>query len=213
MTRTIHPILVVEDDAPTQMLLDTLLQRHGYATVIAENGQVAIDHLAARDFTAVILDLMMPQVGGADVVAFLARENKRVPVIVCTAAGLDKTAEFTPDIVGAVLRKPFDIEEMMATIFTLAGHSMPATVLIVDGDAKRRLALKPYLAPAVVLESADGEGARAIIRQHRPDAVVTSDEGMAGELSGGGVPVVVIDKSDVSRQRLTELFDAAFGRA
>ena len=122
MSRTIHPILIVEDDAPTQMLLETLMQRHGYATVVAPNGQMAIDLLGARDFTVVILDLMMPHVGGSDVIDFLAREKKRVPVIVCTAAGPDKTSDFDAGVVGAVLRKPFDIEELMSAIFGLAGH-------------------------------------------------------------------------------------------
>jgi two-component system response regulator ResD len=118
MTRT---ILIVEDDGPTQMLLETLVQRYGYASESAQNGGTAIELLSARDFVAVILDLMMPQVGGADVIAFLSREKKRIPVVVCTAAGPDKTADFDSDVVSAVVRKPFDIEALMATINGLVG--------------------------------------------------------------------------------------------
>src|ERR1044071_8859089 len=106
MKKTIHPVLIVEDDPPTQMLLETLMQRYGFGSVTAGNGAAAIDLLAARDFTAVILDLMMPEVGGGDVIDFLAREQRGVPVIVCRAAGLDKTREFAPDVVGAVLCPP-----------------------------------------------------------------------------------------------------------
>ena len=112
-------ILIVEDDPPTQMLLETLMQRSGYDYVSAGNGAEAIDLLSKREFTAVILDLMMPEVGGFDVIDFLAREPRRLPVIVCTAAGVDKTAELAPGVVGAVLRKPFDIDELMATLTEL----------------------------------------------------------------------------------------------
>ena len=123
MTRT---ILIVEDDPPTQMLLETLVQRYGYASALATDGSAAIELLGARDFAAVILDLMMPRVSGTDVIDYLKREKKRVPVVVCTAAGPNKIADIDSDIVGAVVRKPFDIEALMATINEL-----------VDGAASR----------------------------------------------------------------------------
>src|ERR1043165_4774825 len=171
---TIHPILIVEDDPPTQMLLETLMQRYGFGSVTAGNGAAAIDQLAARDFTAILLDLMMPEVGGGGVIDYLARENRRVPVIVCTAAGLDKTGEFAPGVVSAVLRKPFDIEVLMATIFDLAGHNMPSKVLIVDDDARSLFALKALLAPAESFEAESGADAVLKIREHHPDAVVSA---------------------------------------
>lgn len=120
MTQT---ILIVEDDAPTQMLLETLVQRYGFASATAGDGRTAIELLGARDFAAVVLDLMMPQVSGSDVIDYLARENKRVPVVVCTAAGLDRIKDIDSDLVGAVVRKPFDIEALMATIIDLIRRS------------------------------------------------------------------------------------------
>jgi len=232
MSRTIHPILIVEDDAPTQTLLETLMQRHGYATALAANGRAAIDLLASRDFTAVILDLMMPQVGGGDVIEFLARAQKRVPVIVCTAAGPDKTSDFDSSVVGAVLRKPFDIEEMMSTIFALAGYAGPSKVLIVDDDARSRFALKALLAPATSLEAENGGDALAIIREHRPEAVLATER-MLAQVAAEGVPVVVITSAppsdderetlmqraaavvhrrELSRQTLADVFDVVLRR-
>jgi CheY-like chemotaxis protein len=234
MTKTIHPILIVEDDPPTQTLLETLMQRYGYGSITAGNGAAAIELLAARDFTAVILDLMMPEVGGVDVIDFLARERRRVPVIVCTAAGLDKTGELAPGIVGAVLRKPFDIEVLMSTIFDLAGHDMPSKVLIVDDDARSRYALKALLAPAESFEAENGDDALIKIREHRPDAVLSAIavESVVNDLAAEGIPVVVIvpgalgdadraalqraagviAKPDLSRQTLIHIFDAVLGR-
>lgn len=118
MTRA---ILIVEDDAPTQMLLETLVRRDGYESVTAADGKAAIDLLGSRNFAVVILDLMMPEVGGGDVIDFVARQEKRVPIIVCTAAGKARTEQLDPGVVHAVVRKPFDIEELMATINRLAG--------------------------------------------------------------------------------------------
>jgi CheY-like chemotaxis protein len=118
MTRT---ILIVEDDPPTQMLLETLVQRYGYESTSAPDGAVAIELLGRRDFDAVILDLMMPQVGGAEVIDFLARQGNRVPVILCTAAGPARTSDFDERVVRAVVRKPFDIELLMATVEKLIG--------------------------------------------------------------------------------------------
>ena len=119
MTKTTHPILIVEDDQATQTLMQTLMQRYGYSSVVAPDGQTAIDLLREGDFTAVVLDLMMPNVSGHDVIDFLAREKKSVPVVVCTAAGPTHTAGFDPSVVRAVLRKPFDIEVLMSTIVAL----------------------------------------------------------------------------------------------
>lgn len=118
MTRA---ILIVEDDPPTQMLLETLVRRDGYESVTTGDGKAAIEQLASRDFVAVVLDLMMPEVGGGDVIDFVARQEKRVPVIVCTAAGNARTEQLDRGVVRAVVRKPFDIEELMATINRLAG--------------------------------------------------------------------------------------------
>jgi CheY-like chemotaxis protein len=235
MSRTIHPILIVEDDAPTQMLLETLMQRYGFATVTAPNGQAAIDLLADRDFTAIVLDLMMPHVGGSDVIDFLSREKRRIPVIVCTAAGPDKTSEFDPAIVSAVMRKPFDIETLIATIFGLASQAAPTTakVLIVDADTKSRYMLKALLEPAPALEAADADGALAMLRQHRPDVVLLglSRDGAAPRFAAD-VPVVVVaygpldderraallqsaagvlDRRELSRQTLAEVFDRVLG--
>lgn len=114
-------ILIVEDDPPTQMLLETLVQRNGYESVSAPDGAVAIELLGQRHFDAVILDLMMPQVSGTEVIDFLTSQGKRVPVILCTAAGPQRTASLEHGVVRAVVRKPFDIEALMDKVAELIG--------------------------------------------------------------------------------------------
>lgn len=110
-------ILVVEDDP---MLLDGLSAGLGLAgfTVDAvatcEDGFAA---LQAHSYGAVVLDLMLPDGSGLDVLAFLRRRKDATPVVLLTArdqvedriAGLDAGAD---DYVG----KPFDLDELAARV-------------------------------------------------------------------------------------------------
>ncbi len=112
-------ILVVDDDAPTQLLIATLLRRDGFECVVAENGKDAIRLLTAnRAFSAIVLDLMMPTSGGRDVIAHLEKSPHEScpPIIVCTAAGPRETATLQADLVKVVIRKPFDIEDFAAAV-------------------------------------------------------------------------------------------------
>lgn len=114
------PILIVDDDEPTQNLLRAVLRRCGYASELASNGRDAIVLLQARRYAAVVLDMMMPVVGGSEVVAFLSTASPPVPVIICSAAGPATLTGFDPAVVKAILRKPFDIDQLMAVVATIA---------------------------------------------------------------------------------------------
>jgi CheY-like chemotaxis protein len=119
---TTASILVVEDDEPTQKLLQAVLRRCGYSSVVAGNGAEAIELLRINDYAAVVLDIMMPAVGGKDVLDFLAAAGKVVPVIVCSAAGPAALRDFDPRIVRAVVRKPFDVDQFVETVMRVAGR-------------------------------------------------------------------------------------------
>ena len=114
------PILIVDDDEPTQNLLRAVLRRCGYASDIASNGREAIVLLQARPYAAVVLDMMMPGVGGDQVIAFLGASEARVPVIVCSAAGRAALTGFDPMVVKAIVRKPFDIDQLVAAVSSVA---------------------------------------------------------------------------------------------
>lgn len=86
MAENRKPILVVDDDEPTQKLMQALMRRFGYSTHTASNGSEAIERLKTNEYALIVLDLMMPLVSGSDVLDFLATSTSKVPVIVCTAA-------------------------------------------------------------------------------------------------------------------------------
>ncbi|HEX8252026.1 MAG TPA: response regulator [Thermoanaerobaculia bacterium] len=117
-----HPILIVEDDEPTRHLLRAILRRSGYASDVACNGREAMLMLQEKRYAAVVLDMMMPEVDGRAVVSFLADTGMAVPVVVCSAAGPSALADFDFDIVKAIVRKPFDIDQLVAVVTSVAGE-------------------------------------------------------------------------------------------
>jgi CheY-like chemotaxis protein len=167
------PILVVDDDAPTQRLLQALLRRYGRATDVAANGAEAIALLRERDYALIVLDLMMPTVGGEGVVEFLLQNGREIPVVVCTAAGPTKTEPLDESVVKAVVRKPFDIDHFYATIGGLIGtEPAMARVLIVDDDLRARYVMRAFLDSAEVTEAETGREALELLRESRPDVVL-----------------------------------------
>jgi CheY-like chemotaxis protein len=115
-------VLIVDDDEPTQKLIDALMRRHGLSTLTAHNGASAIAVLQQRDDIAcIILDLMMPEVGGPAVVDYLKAEGRQVPVIVCTAAVQRSMPVFDRSIVRAMFPKPFDIDQLSQMVLQLIG--------------------------------------------------------------------------------------------
>src|SRR5271170_3856048 len=83
-------ILIVDDDPVQCRLLDAMLQKSGYETVVLDNGDAALALLAGADggrIDCVMLDLVMPNLDGLGVLAGLRQAAINVPVIVQTAHG------------------------------------------------------------------------------------------------------------------------------
>ena len=83
-------ILVVEDEPDIRLNLTTMLEAHGYETEDAEDGEVALEHLEAERFDMMVLDLMMPNVDGYEVLQRMsAKVREALPVIILTAKNQD----------------------------------------------------------------------------------------------------------------------------
>ncbi len=112
-------ILVVDDDRLSRILLATSLEEEGYAVETAENGRQALHQLHARSFDVVLLDVMMPEVDGYQVLAQLKADPQlqHLPVIMISA--VDDMASVIQCIeLGATdyLPKPFDPALLRARI-------------------------------------------------------------------------------------------------
>ena len=81
---------MVDDDATLRELLRRILENAGYTVVEAENGRVALERLRTTAPGVILLDLMMPEMDGFEVVAEIRRhvEWRQIPIIVITAKDL-----------------------------------------------------------------------------------------------------------------------------
>jgi len=118
MSRTGRTILIVDDDAPIRVLLRSILTRAGYVTREAKNGQEALEIIAEQKFDAILLDLMMPGISGFDILENMRNTNPEGlrSVIVVTAASDKDVRRVNAEEVFKILRKPFEIDELIRTI-------------------------------------------------------------------------------------------------
>ena len=109
-------ILIVEDEEKIARFVTLELEHEGYQVEHAADGRTAVDLALERDYDLILLDVLLPQLNGMEVLRRI-RKHKDVPVIMVTArdAVMDKVAGL---YAGAdyYLTKPFAIEELFARI-------------------------------------------------------------------------------------------------
>jgi DNA-binding response OmpR family regulator len=109
-------ILVTDDDASIRRLVTAILRRVHYQVDIATGGRDALEKIDRTRYDVVLLDLMMPDVSGFDVLAQLqVRDPDRRFVIIMSAAA-HAVASTVGLNVFAALRKPFQIADLIATV-------------------------------------------------------------------------------------------------
>ena len=110
-------ILVVDDDRAIRALVKTLAARHGFVIDTATDGRDAWSLIGENVYDAVLLDLMMPNMNGFDLVDRLRRERPSlVPRIVIMTAFSRGGKMPVVEGVHSMLRKPFDIGELLEHI-------------------------------------------------------------------------------------------------
>jgi two-component system, OmpR family, KDP operon response regulator KdpE len=130
-------ILVVDDEAPIRRWLKVNLETRGYAVDTAETGEQAIMAFENQRPDLLILDLLMPGMGGIDVVRKL-RAVSTLPIIVLSAIG-EEAQKVRALEIGAddYMTKPFGMEELFARIRSLlrrAAGATSAAPIFVAGD-------------------------------------------------------------------------------
>lgn len=119
-----YSALIVEDDPAIRRLVEKLLTRRHIAIDTAHDGREAVDKLLRGTYSVLILDLMVPEVNGFEVIEFLKRENMKIPVAVVSAVSQQALTKLDLDVVKLVISKPFDVDEFTKGVLELCaeGH-------------------------------------------------------------------------------------------
>ena len=127
MTAENRRVLVVDDDESIRIMVEHVLRRHNYQVDSARDGFEAIDKLARDDYGTILLDLMMPRLGGLAVLEFLERHHPELgrSVIVMTANVPGATEARRAGRVARVLSKPFDLTDLLDQVRSSASGEAP----------------------------------------------------------------------------------------
>ena len=120
-------VLVVEDDLSTQGLLVAVVKHLGLDAKTAGDGRVALAMIAHEVPAVIILDLIMPEMDGFEVLRHFRRYSPELlaRTIVVTAAAIRNVGE-TPDLdhVWKFFRKPLDVDQFGAAVLGCAGRTL-----------------------------------------------------------------------------------------
>lgn len=112
-------ILFVDDEESIRFAIEVLLRQHGYEVELAADGQEALaayDRLGDK-VKLVLTDVMMPVMGGIDLIRHLRERNRDLPII-ATSGMADNAAQTQLIAVGAsgILPKPYSMEMLLETV-------------------------------------------------------------------------------------------------
>ncbi|WP_248925788.1 response regulator transcription factor [Paenibacillus hamazuiensis] len=119
-------ILLIEDEEHIARVLKLELEHEGYETGVAYDGRTGVELALGESWDLILLDVMLPELNGMEVLRRIRQADNYVPIIMLTARGT------TPDVVSGFgqgandyVTKPFVIEELLARIRNLLTISKP----------------------------------------------------------------------------------------
>jgi DNA-binding response OmpR family regulator len=118
-------LLVIDDDAELCQLVTRFLSREGFTIRLASGGAAGIEQALAEDYSLIMLDVMMPDTDGFEVLRRI-RQHSRTPVLMLTARG-DTQDRIRGLEMGAddYLPKPFEPAELVARIRAILRRASP----------------------------------------------------------------------------------------
>jgi DNA-binding response OmpR family regulator len=180
-------VLIVEDQVKMASYLKRALEEQGYAVDVAHTGREALDWTNVVEFDLIVLDVLLPEIGGLTVCRTLRNQGNQAAILMLTArdavddrvTGLDAGAD-------DYLVKPFELKELLARLRALARRQTRAdnniltvadlkmdtrTRVVTWGDEVINLTSKEY----AVLECLMRESERVLTRTEIAESVWNYD--------------------------------------
>lgn len=123
-------IAIVEDEADTAEMFSEMMRLNGYEVVQAASGSQAISQIASTKPDLVVMDLMLPEISGMEVIQQMQRDPsmRHIPVVIVSARSMMADIQAGLDA-GAIsyLTKPVSYSDLLAAIQNALGRSSPST--------------------------------------------------------------------------------------
>lgn len=121
-------ILVVEDEAKVGSFIRRALEEESYAVDLSIDGAEGLDLALGGTYDLIVLDVMLPNVSGLEILQRLRKEKNKTPVLILTArAQLEQKVKGLDSGADDYLTKPFAIEELLARVRALLRRGLGET--------------------------------------------------------------------------------------
>lgn len=182
--RVVRPtgeILVVDDDRDTRELISRRLTGEGMRVHTAGSGREALDRIAASPPTLVILDLMMPELDGFEVLRRMRKDGSTTPVIVLTGKVLtpQEQSSLRDGFAHIIAKNGVSVDRVVEQVKRAViqrrdeGAEALPSVLYVEDIAQNREIVRRYLTGvAHLLEAEDGRTGLELALAQKPDLVL-----------------------------------------
>jgi two-component system NtrC family sensor kinase len=177
-----HTVLIVDDSLTIRMDLRDAFARGGFDTILCATGAAARAAFAADQFDVAVLDVLLPDADGVQLLGELRASpglEKTVVVLLSTEARVRDRLAGLRTGADEYVGKPYDSSYVVARARELLGDGPPdgdarCTVLVIDDSLTFREELRAVLEPAgyAVLTASSGEEGLRIAVDRRPDAVI-----------------------------------------
>ena len=140
-----YSALIVDDDMFVRSMLAELLHEEGFDVATASNGFNGLRMAAEQRPHVVLLDLMLPELSGAEVLRELrANQHTRNAAVLVVTGNPDALSDRQMADVDALVRKPFDISTLLSTLYravqkasTRAAEVQPVAPTVPNHDPRR----------------------------------------------------------------------------
>ena len=215
-------LLVVEDEPAERQWLVDMLTAEGYRVEAVATGAEAVAACRERAFSAITLDILLPDMSGWEALAVIRETaiNREVKVVVLTLSPGGGAGSGV--LVDDLLLKPVTEERLIAALRRSCLPSTTGTVLVLEDDHAMqelaRLAIEGMGLRVLVTE--DGAQALQQVERERPEALVVDLllPGMSGfefllrlrrEAWGTGIPVIIWTEKELSEAERARLLESA----